>query len=72
MIDTEELLNRLYKRAEERYYDDKPAYQFSKDELNLMHYLGWMDKASYNIKKQKLEQRIDEYYCLKQHYLLVI
>ena len=69
---TEELLNRLYKRAEEGYYDDKPAYQFSEDELNLMYYLGWVDEASYNIKKQKLEQRINEYYCLKQHYLLVI
>ena len=72
MINTEELLNRLYKRAEEGYYDDKPAYQFSKDELNLMYCLGWIDEASYNIKKQKLEQRINEYYCLKQHYLLVI
>ncbi len=72
MIDTEELLNRLYKRAEEGYYDDKPAYQFSKDELNLMYYLGWIDKASYQLKKQRLEQRINEYNCLKQHYLSVI
>ena len=36
MIDTEELLNRLWKRAEEGYYDNKPVYQFSKDEMNLM------------------------------------
>ena len=34
MINAIELLNRLYKRAEEGYYDDKPAYQFSKDEMN--------------------------------------
>jgi len=72
MIDTEELLNRLWKRAEEGYYDDKPAYQFSKDELNLMYYLGWIDEESYHIKKQKVEQRINEYYYLKQRYLLVI
>lgn len=72
MIDTGELLNRLYKRAKEGYYKDKPAYQFSKDELDLMYYLGWVDEASYQLKKQKLEQRINEYYCLKQRYLLVI
>lgn len=72
MIDTEELLNRLWKRAEEGYYDDKPVYQFSKDELNLMYYLGWIDEESYYIKKQKVEQRINEYYHLKQRYLLVI
>lgn len=72
MIDTEELLNRLYKRAEEGYYEDKPAYQFSKDELNLMYCIGWIDEASYQFKKQILEQRINEYYCLKQRYLLVI
>ena len=72
MIDTEELLNRLWKRAEEGYYDDKPVYQFSKDELNLMYYLGWIDEESYHIKKQKLEQRINEYYYLKQRYLLII
>ena len=72
MIDTEELLNRLYKRAEEGYYEDKPAYQFSKDELNLMYYLGWVDEVSYCLTKQKLEQRINEYYYLKQRYLLVI
>lgn len=72
MIDTEELLNRLYKRAEEGYYEDKPAYQFSKDELNLMYYLGWVDETSYCLQKQRLEQRINEYYYLKQRYLLVI
>lgn len=72
MIDTEELLNRLWKRAEEGYYDDKPVYQFSKDEMNLMYYLGWIDKESYHIEKQKLEQRINEYYYLKQCYLLVL
>lgn len=72
MIDTEELLNRLWKRVEEGYYDDKPVYQFSKDELNLMYYLGWIDEESYYIKKQKVEQRINEYYHLKQRYLLVI
>lgn len=72
MIDTEELLNRLYKRAEEGYYEDKPAYQFSKDELNLMYCLGWIDEASYQLRKQILEQRINEYYCLKQRYLLVL
>jgi hypothetical protein len=72
MIDTEELLNRLYKRAEEGYYEDKPAYQFSKDELNLMYYLGWIDEASYHFSKQRLEQRINEYYNLKQRDLLVI
>ena len=72
MIDTEELLNRLWKRAEEGYYDNKPVYQFSKDEMNLMYYLGWIDKESYHIEKQKLEQRINEYYYLKQRYLLVL
>ncbi len=72
MIDTEKLLNRLYKRAEEGYYNDKPAYQFSKDELNLFYYLGWMDKQSYLIKKQRLEQRINEYDCLRQPYLSII
>ena len=72
MIDTEELLNRLWKRAEEGYYDDKLAYQFSKDELNLMYCLGWIDEASYHLKKQKLEQRINEYNCRKHHYLLVL
>jgi len=72
MIDTEELLNRLYKRVEEGYYKDKSAYQFSKDELNLMYYLGWIDETSYRAEKQRLEQRINEYYSLKQRYLLVI
>lgn len=72
MIDTEELLNRLYKRAEEGYYEDKPAYQFYKDELNLMYCLGWIDEASYQLRKQILEQRINEYYYLKQRYLLVL
>lgn len=57
MIDTEELLNRLYKRVEEGYYEDKPAFQFYKDKLNLMYDLGWIDKASYHLEKQKLEQR---------------
>jgi len=73
MIDTGELLNRLYRRVKEGYYKDKPAYQFSKDELNLMYCLGLIDEASYRIKKQRLEQIINEYYCrLKHHYLLVI
>lgn len=72
MINTAELLNRLYKRAEEGYYDDKPAYQFSKDELNLMYYLGWIDKKSYLLTKQRLEQRINEYDCLRQPYLSII
>lgn len=69
MIDTEELLNRLWKRAEEGYYNDKPAYQFPKDELNLMYCLGWIDKVNYQIEKQRLEQleqSIYEYNCLKQ------
>ena len=72
MIDTEELLNKLYKRAEEGYYDNKPPYKFSKDELNLMYCLGWMDEESYHIKKQKLEQRIDEYNCCKHNYLFML
>ena len=72
MIDTEELRNRLWKRSEEGYYEDKPAYQFSKDELNLMYYMGWIDEESYHLKKQKLEQRINEYNCRKYHYLLVL
>ena len=79
MINRIELLNKLYKRAQEGYYDDKPAYQFSKDELNLKYYLGLIDEPSYQLKKQKLdqrineyywEQRINEYYRFKQHYLL--
>lgn len=72
MIDTEELLNRLWKRAEEGYYDDKPAYQFSKDEMELMYYLGWMDEESYHIRKQKLEERINEYNCCEHRYLFVL
>lgn len=72
MIDTEELLNKLWKRAEEGYYDDKPIYQFSKDELNLMYYLGWMDEETYHSKEQKLEQRIQEYNCCEQRYLFVL
>lgn len=72
MIDILDLLNRLYKRAEEGYYEDKPAYQFSIDELNLMYDLGWIDKASYHLKKWKLEQRISEYYYRKHYYLLVL
>lgn len=62
MINPIEILNRLYKRAEEGYYDDKPAYQFSKDLLNVKYYLFGMDKGIYYNEKQKLEQRIDEYY----------
>ena len=72
MIDAVELLNRFWKRAEEGYYDDKPIYQFSKDDLNLRYYLGWIDKESYYIKKQKLEQRIDEYNCSRHHYLFTL
>lgn len=72
MIDIVELLNRLCKRAEEGYYKDKPVYQFFRDELELMYYLGWVDEASYQLKKQRLEQRTNEYYCFKQRYLLVI
>lgn len=72
MIDTIKLLNRLWKRVEEGYYDDKPAYQFSKDELNLMCCLGRIDKESYYIEKQRLEQRIYEYNCCKHHYLFVL
>ena len=81
MIDTEELLHRLWKRLEKGYYDDKPAYQFSKDKLTLMYYLGWMDEESYHIEKQLLEQRIQEYNeidenreynCCKHRYLFVL
>lgn len=81
MISRIELLNELYKRAQEGYYDDKPAYQFSKDELNLKYCLGLIDEPSYQLKKQKLEQRIDEYcleqrakeyYHFKQRYLLIV
>ena len=71
MIDPIELLNRLYKRAEEGYYEDKPAYQFSKDELELMHYLGLDDEESYNFRKQNLAQKSNDYYY-KQYNSLVI
>ena len=72
MIDALELLNRCWKRAEEGYYDDKPVYQFSKDDLNLRYYLGWIDEESYHLEKQKLEQRIDEYNCCKHPNLFVL
>lgn len=72
MSNPDSLIDRLYKRAEEGYYDDKPAYQFSVDELNLFYYFGWIDEARYQLKKQELEQRINEYYCHKHHYLLVL
>ena len=71
MIDIVELLNRLYKRAEEGYYEDKPLYQFSKDELELMHYLGLVDEESYKFRKQNLDQMINDYYY-KQYNSLVI
>ena len=71
MIDPVELLNRLYKRAEEGYYEDKPSYQFSKDELELMHYLGLVDEESYKFRKQNLDQMINDYYY-EQYNSLVI
>lgn len=71
MIDPQELLNRLYKREKEGYYEDKPAYQFSKDELELMHYLGLIDEENYNFRKQNLEQMTNDYYY-KQYNSLVI
>lgn len=71
MIDPVELLNRLYKREKEGYYEDKPAYQFSKDELELMHYLGLVDEESYKFRKQNLDQMINDYYY-KQYNSLVI
>ena len=71
MIDPIELLNRLYKRAEEGYYEDKPSYQFSKDELELMHYLRLVDEESYKFRKQNLDQMIYDYYY-KQYNSLVI
>lgn len=71
MIDPIELLNRLYKREKEGYYEDKPAYQFSKDELELMHYLGLVDEESYKFRKQNLDQIINDYYY-KQYNSLVI
>ena len=81
MINRIELLNKLYKRAKEGYYNDKPAYQFSKDELNLKYCLWLIDEPSYQLEKQKLDQRINEYYFeqrakeyyqFKQRYLLLI
>ena len=71
MIDPVELLNRLYKREKEGYYKDKPLYQFSKDELELMHYLGLVDEESYKFRKQNLDQMINDYYY-KQYNSLVI
>ncbi len=71
MIDTLELLNRLYKRAEEGYYEDKPPFQFSKDELNLMYDLGWVDETSYRLKKWKLEQEEYAEYCRRHRYLKI-
>ena len=55
MFNPDSLINKLYKRAEEGYYEDKPPFQFSKDELNLMYDLGWVDEASYRLEKFKLE-----------------
>lgn len=72
MIDPIELLNRLYKRAEEGYYEDKPSYQFSKDELYLMYYLGLVDEESYNFRKQNLTQMINDYYFNKLYNSLII
>lgn len=72
MINPEELLNRLYKRAKEGYYEDKPPYQFSKDELDLMYYLGSVDETSYQYRKQILEQKINDYYCIKKSHLFII
>ena len=72
MIDPEELLNRLYKRAKEGYYEDKPPYQFSKDELDLMYYLGSVDEVSYQNRKQNLTQMINDYYFNKHYNSLLI
>lgn len=72
MIDPIEVLDRFWKRAEEGYYDDKPAYQFSKDELNLRYYLGLINEASYQLRKQRLEQLEYDEYCRKRRYTLVI
>ena len=72
MINPQELLNRLYKRAEEGYYEDKPPYQFSKDELDLMYYLGLVDEESYKFRKQNFEQMIFDYYFNKHYNSLVI
>lgn len=67
-----ELLNRVWKRAEEGYYDDKPVGQFFKDDLNLRHYLGLIDEESYHLEKQKLERIIDEYNCCKYPNLFML
>ena len=72
MINTQELLNRLYKIEKEGYYEDKPPYQFSKDELDLMYYLGLVDEESYKFRKQNLEQMIFDYYFNKHYNSLVI
>ena len=72
MINPEELLNRLYKRAEEGYYEDKHPYQFSEDELDLMYYLGLVDEESYKFRKQSLEQMINDYYFNNHYNSLVI
>lgn len=72
MIDTLELLNRLYKRAEEGYYEDKPPFLFSKDELNLMYDLGWVDEVSYQLRRQRLEQLEYDEYCRKRRYLFAL
>ena len=72
MIDLLELLNIVWKRAEEGYYDDKPVCQFWKDDLNLRYCLGWIDEESYHIEKQKLEQTIYEYNSCKHHNLFML
>lgn len=61
MIDWKELLNQLWKRAEDGYYDDKP-FQFSKDELYIFYLIGWIDEGRYVIKKAELEQLSYEYH----------
>lgn len=63
MVDSRELLNRLWKRAEDGYYDDKP-FQFSKDELYIRYFLGLIDEGRYIIKKAELEQLSYEYHWL--------
>lgn len=61
MIDWKGLLNQLWKRAEDGYYDDKP-FQFSKDELDIFYLIGWIDEGRYIIKKAELEQLSYEYH----------
>ena len=61
MIDGKKLLNQLWKRAEDGYYDDKP-FQFSKDELCIFYLIGWVDEGRYIIKKTELEQLSYDYY----------